>query len=278
MKIDCHIHITPKFISENVEAISEKEQYFGWLSASPQNKFATGEEVVEMLEREGFDKGIVFGFAFKDPALCKAVNDYTMEMVKKYPEKLIGFMVVSPEDKAMADEIARCVKGGLVGIGELFPEGQGWDLTGAHEKYPLGACCEKYGLPLLWHTNEPVGHAYAGKTKTTLQEVEAFVQHHPKTPIILAHLGGGLMFYETMKEVREQFSNVYYDTAAALFLYDPTLYQVADTIGIMEKIVFGSDFPLVTPSRYESGFVKSDISGEALKGMMGKNMVKLLKC
>ena len=277
MKIDTHIHITPPDLLRYREKIDEVESYFKWLSASPHNRFVTSEEVVAELNTTGFDQGVVFGFAFKDPALCKYVNDYTIEAIKKYPEKLLGYMVVSPKDRQMAYEIERCVQAGLFGIGELFPEGQGWDLYHAHEQTPLSRCCAIYQLPVLLHANETVGHQYIGKTKVTLDALEAFVRQHTKTPVILAHFGGGLMFFEAMRALKTAYSHVYYDTAAAIFLYEPCIYQIAKDLGIFHKLFFGSDYPLLSPRRYEESLRLSGLSLKEIQGLQGENYLQLIK-
>jgi len=121
--IDYHVHITPPELIDNWRKIAQKEDYFKLLSESPVNKFATAEDIVKELDRSGVDKAVVFGFGFKDMGLCRYVNDYVMRSIKKYPDKLIGYMVVSPNSKDMEKEMDRCLDGGLRGIGELFPHG-----------------------------------------------------------------------------------------------------------------------------------------------------------
>lgn len=274
MKIDTHIHITPPDLIRDWKKIAEREPYFKLLSETPHNRFATYETVADHLEEQGFDKGIVFGFSFQDRGLCQYVNDYTMEAVKAHPEKFIGFMTMPVHDKGFAKEVQRCYKGGLRGIGELFPEGQNLRLEELHLT-ELKACCLEYNLPLLLHANELVGHDYAGKTKVSQQSIETFIRHHQEIPIILAHFGGGLLFYELMKEIRSSFKNVYYDTAAAVFLYEPTIYKVIREIGILDKVFFGSDYPLLPISRYEEGL---NILERKEKGaIMGENALKLFK-
>ena len=274
MKIDTHIHITPPDLIRDYKKIGEREPYFKLLSETPHNRFATAEDVVSHLKVSEFDKGVVFGFSFQDMGLCKYVNDYTMEAVKNHPDQLIGFMTVPAGHKEMTGEIIRCYKGGLRGIGELFPEGQHLDLENLHHT-DLKACCMEYKLPLLLHTNELVGHYYAGKTSVSLQSVETFIRNHQEIPIILAHFGGGLLFYELMKEIRSTFKNVYYDTAAAIFLYEPTIYNVIREIGILDKIFFGTDYPLLPISRYETSL--DSLSKEEKAAVLGKNALKLLK-
>ena len=64
---------------------------------------------------------MIFGFAFNDIGLCQYVNDYVAEAVKRYPDKLIGYMVLVPTASGVEREIDRCLAMGLKGIGEIFP-------------------------------------------------------------------------------------------------------------------------------------------------------------
>ncbi len=275
MKIDCHIHITPPNLFD-LDIDWKEEPYFLWLMESKQNKFATAEEVVSHLDEVGFDKAIVFGFAFQNPKLCRYVNDYTIEQINKFPERLIGFMVVNPNDNELEKEVGRCVNRGLVGIGELFPQGQKFDLKTIHLTSKLKSCCEKYQLPILLHTNETVGHKYPGKTDVSLEEVEAFVENHSKTPIILAHLGGGIAFFESMKKMKKKFEYVYYDTAAILFLYESNIYSIMKEIGIFHKLLFGSDYPLVAISRYWKEIQENELPNELQRQLLGESVATLL--
>jgi predicted TIM-barrel fold metal-dependent hydrolase len=278
MKIDFHVHITPPDIIANWKKYAEKEPYFAQLCNSRNNRFATAEEVIGALEAENalFERAVVFGFAFRDLSLCRYVNDYVIEKAKQYPKRLTGFCVVSPCGEG-AKEIERCYSHGLAGVGELFPQGQGFDPANEKETALITDVCEEFDIPLLLHANEPVGHLYPGKTDVTLKHLETFVANNPELKIILAHWGGGLFFYETMGEIKEKFKNVYYDTAATPFLYDERIYNIAKTMGLCEKILFGSDFPLLQHSRYITAIEKSGLSTEEKQLIFGGNAEKLLK-
>jgi len=274
MKIDFHVHVTPPDISANWEKYAEKEPYFSLLSRGKVNKFASAEDVLSMLEKEGFDRAVVFGFAFCDMGLCRYVNDYVIEKVGRYPDKLTGFAVVPPCGKDAAGEIERCHDAGLKGVGELFPEGQGIDLEDRIQTMPLTGVCKERGLPLLLHANESVGRSYPGKTGVTLRQLEKFVSDNAGVKIVLAHWGGGIFLYETMKEIKEAFRDVYYDTSASPFLYDGRIYKAAKALGLCGKILFGSDFPLLPPSRYLAGIEESGFSGEEKALLFGGNAEK----
>jgi predicted TIM-barrel fold metal-dependent hydrolase len=276
MKVDFHVHVTPPDIIADWEKYAQREPYFSLLSRSKQNKFATAEDAAAMLVGAELGRAVVFGFAFRDLGLCRYVNDYVIEKTKEYPEKLIGFMVVPPQGEKAAKEIERCYSAGLKGVGELYPEGQGIDLENKNETAAITGACRELALPLLLHANEPVGHLYPGKSNVCLTQIAAFVSNNPGLDIVLAHWGGGLFFYETMKEIREKFSNVYYDTAASVFLYDSRIYRAAKALGLYKKILFGSDYPLLSPLRYYKDIEECGFSREEKEFIMGGNARRLL--
>jgi len=275
--IDFHVHITPPDIIADWQKYAEKEPYFALLSQSKRNKFAAAEDLIAALEADGtVNRAVVFGFAFRDVGLCRYVNDYVIEKVREYPEKLTGFMVTPVRSDETAKEIERCVRGGLAGVGELFPDGQGFDLEDKAQTRALTETCVEFSLPLLLHTNEPVGHYYPGKTDVSLRQLETFVSNNPELKIILAHWGGGLLFYETMNEIKEKFRNVYYDTAATPFLYDARIYRAAKALGLCDKILFGSDFPLLTFSRYFPALEDSGLDSKEKNLILTENAQRLL--
>jgi predicted TIM-barrel fold metal-dependent hydrolase len=280
MKIDFHVHVTPPDIIADWTKYADKEPYFSLFSHSKVNKFAAAQDVVSVLEKDGFDKAVIFGFGFNDIGLCRYVNDYVIEKVKQFPEKLIGFAVVPPggvkNGKETAKEIERCFNNGLKGVGELFPEGQGIDLVNEKETADLTGACKELGLPLLLHANETVGHDYPGKTNIPMYHLEKFILNNPELKIILAHWGGGILFYETMKEIKVGFRNVYYDTAVTPYLFDERIYRVAKALGLCEKIIFGSDFPILPPSRYIKGLENSGLCEDDKNLILGINAGRLL--
>ncbi|MGI6508918.1 MAG: amidohydrolase family protein [Saccharofermentanales bacterium] len=277
MKIDVHVHITPPDIIKDWEKYAANEPYFKMLSESPVNKFATAEQAVEALEADGFDMGVAFGFGFQDMGLCRYVNDYVIEKVREFPDRLVGFAVVVPQHREMERELIRCYENGLRGVGEIFPEGQEFALASAEEMSPFASLCTELDIPVLLHLNEPVGHYYAGKTKTTLWEAEQFARNFPELDIIYAHWGGGLFFYELMREVSRTLKNVYYDTAASIFLYGHKVYNVVKTLGFTDKILFGSDYPLLPLNRYFRDLGRSELTEDEKAAILGGNALRLLR-
>lgn len=277
MRIDTHVHVTPPEWIDDWRKVAEHEPYFKCLSESPVNKFATVPDVVARLDQDGFDKAVVFGFSFADMGRCRYVNDYVIDEAARYPDRIIGFASVVPNHPEAEKELIRCKEAGLFGVGELFPAGQPFDIADRRDTARFARVCDELNFPVIIHINEPVGHHYAGKTDTALKEVEAFIESAPEVTVILAHWGGGLFFYELMKEMREKLKHVYYDNAASIFLYGPQVYEVARTVGVLDKVLFGSDFPLLPPARYMPELDKTSLTDEEREGLLGEHARRLFE-
>jgi hypothetical protein len=136
---------------------------------------------------------------------------------------------------------------------------------------------EREGIPLLIHTNETIGHSYPGKGRTPLERFYEMILSFPTLPIILAHWGGGFPFYELMPEVAKVMTHVYYDTAASPFLYSKKIYAIASEIVGVEKILFGTDFPLISPRRYYKELEGSGLSKQDREKILGLNFSRLMQ-
>ncbi len=122
------------------------------------------------------------------------------------------------------------------------------------------------------HTNEPVGHPYPGKTPITLEQIYTLARTFPENRIILAHWGGGILFYNIMKkQAKETLKNIWYDTAASPFLFNSQIYDMAAIAGVIERVLFGTDFPLLTPDRYYQDLDNSHITPHQKDLILGKN-------
>ena len=278
MIIDFHTHIFPKAIRENRETYFPSEPAFKLLYDSPGSKLVGAKEIVAAMDEQGVDRSVVFGFPWKDSATFKMQNDYVMEVVTRYPERLVGLCCFDPFNKEAVPEARRCLEGGLSGIGEIAFYQSGIDDTALDMLTPLMEICLDKDLPFLIHTNEPVGHLYPGKTPNTLKQIYNLITRFSENNIVLAHWGGGIFFYNLLKkEVKERLKNVYFDTAASPFLYHLKIYRYAVEIAGLDKILFGSDFPLLKPARYFKELENAGLAKTQIDAISGLNAAKLLK-
>jgi predicted TIM-barrel fold metal-dependent hydrolase len=101
----------------------------------------------------------------------------------------------------------------------------------------------------MLHSTEPIGHLYPGKGEATPDKLFIWLSAYPTQPIVLAHWGGGLPFYELMPEVRAVTHYVAYDSAATTYLYNHSIFQHVAAIVGPERVVFGSDYPILRQDR-----------------------------
>ena len=275
--IDVHTHIFPPEIVQHREDFFSDDPAFRWLYESPQARLSTAEELLLAMEAEGVEKSVIFGFPWRSLKLMRRHNDYILEAQHRFPRHLIGFACVNALESGAAAEVERCLASGCRGVGELafYQEGLGDDMIAALR--PIADLCEGYNVPLLLHANEPVGHTYPGKSPMQLGELYNLIKSFPDLNLILAHWGGGLLFFNLLKkEISAALKNVYFDTAASPYLYRQEIYRLAAEIIGPEKILFGSDYPLLSPSRYLKEMTEGGLAPEHQELMTSQNALKIL--
>ena len=278
MIIDFHTHIVFPAIRKNRQDFFDSEPEFKLLYESPKSRLAGAKDIVAAMDDQCVDRSVVFGFPFRNADTVRENNDYVLEAVQRFPDRLIGFCCVDPSHESAADEVKRCLNAGCSGVGELAFYGKGVDETALEMLNPIMSVCKEKKCVALIHTNEPVGHLYPGKSPMTLAQIFNLIKRFSENKIVLAHWGGGIFLYNLMKrEVKESFQNVWFDTAASPFLYDIKVYQAAKEIIGLKKILFGTDYPLLTPARYFKDMKAAGLSDEEIRIVCGKNAEKLLK-
>ena len=281
MIVDFHTHIFPPRIKENRERYVQTDVCFAELYSSPKASLASAEDLVSSMDREGVDVSVILNGGWATHQLCVEINDYILESVSRYPKRLIGFCGIPlrtlPQSAEVAvSEIERCVKGGARGVGELRPDTQ---LPGGSEPETLRPVIDvirEHGLVLLVHASEPVGHRYPGKGGVTPDILYSLITTFLDISVVCAHWGGGLPFYALMPEVKDAMSNTFFDTAASPFLYSSGVYRQAVELVGAEKILFGSDYPLLAQGRLLREIESAGLSPDAKELVLSGNACRLL--
>ena len=210
MILDFHTHIFPAEICKNREKYFYLEPAFELLYHSPKAKMIDNGKIIKAMDEDGVTQSVIFGFPWKNSDLFKKHNDYIMEAVHRYSGRLIGFCCFDPMSKDAVPEILRCFGCGMSGVGELAFYGSDFNEAKLEKLAPIMEICREMDWPILIHTNEPIGHAYPGKTPITLIQIYRLVKKFSKNKIILAHWGGGLFFFQLLKkEVKKVCENIY---------------------------------------------------------------------
>src|SRR4030043_2119114 len=275
--IDFHTHIFPPWLKERRDEYAKSDPCFSLLYGQPKARVATAEELIASMDEADIDLSVVLNAGWVSHELCVKTNDYILDSVSRYPTRLVGFCAIQPKaGYAAIAELERCAKAGAKGIGELRSDTQGFDLSDEATMKPLVDAALKHDLIFLTHSSEPVGHSYFGKGSITPDILYPFIVKFPNLKLVCAHWGGGLPFYTLMPEVGKALSNVYFDTAATPFLYKPQIFkQVADMIG-SDKILFGSDYPLLSPRRIIDQIESTRLSQKDKARILGGNAQRLL--
>ena len=262
MVIDFHTHIFHEKVQTEREKFFDSEPEFKLLYESEKSKIVGAESLIEMMDEQEVELSVVFGFPWRNSDHARENNDYIIESVKKYPDRLKGFACFDVMSEGAADETKRCLEAGLSGVGELAFYLSGIDEKAINYLAPIMEILIDFGnLPCMIHTNEPVGHKYPGKTPVTLEQIYNLAKAFPKNKLVFAHFGGGVFFYNIMKkDVKAVLKNVWFDTAAAPYLYDPAIYKLVSDSGMIDKLLFGTDYPLLQPARYIKDIDESGIS------------------
>ncbi len=277
MVIDFHTHVFPTDLRERRDDLLAGDLTLSTLYSNPAARMASAEELVSTMDGAGIDVSVMQGIGWNDVGLARHANDYAIEAVRRFPMRLRGFCSVNPRWGAAAvAEVERCAKAGLSGIGELHPDTQGFDLGDEVTMAPIVEAATALGMPILTHASEPVGHPYAGKGRTTPDVLERFIAGFPDATLICAHWGGGLPFYALMPEVLASLQNVFFDTAASPFLYRPDVFPTVVQLVGDDKVLLGTDYPLIDQKRLIRQVTDAPISDEAKDGILYTNAARLL--
>ena len=276
MVIDAHCHILPPSFSGRRAEIAQRDATFAALLSDPAATIASAEDLLSSMDRNGVERAMVMGMGWTDPDVAMEANDYIIQAVIDNPSRLTGFCSVNPAwGDPVVTEVIRCSAAGLVGIGELHADTQSFDIGSVSAMAPVMEMARSDRLPVLVHASEPVGHRYPGKGSTTPDKLYRFIQNFPGNVIICAHWGGGLPFYSLMPEVKESLKNVYFDSAASPFLYNPKVFAIMSELVGEGKVLFASDYPLLDISRLLEQARNAGLAPDVETALLSGNVAKL---
>lgn len=255
------------------------------------------ERLVREMDEAGIDKTILLALdghlKFRSNLTYKEYNNYVAEILKEYPDKFIGFAGIDPRrGKEAIMELERCVE--ELGFGGV----KFWTLTGFYPDdknyYSFYQRVEELKVPILVHTG--LGPQYTYLKFCQPIYVDTIAVDFPEIKFIMAHMGDP--FTNQAFAVAGKNPNVYIDISAwepvlklspAAFIQ--SIYQAKMTCGI-EKILFGSDWPLFTHILSQAEWVKGikklkippplklmgfeEFTEEDKNAILGENAAKML--
>lgn len=208
-------------------------------------------------------------------------NDFVAGAVRQHPDAFLGFASVDPhKGKRALREVQRAVEDlGLRGL-KLHPGVQQF-LLNDRAHYPLWELCQRLGIPILTHTGMsgrgagvPGGDGIRLQPTRPVPYIDDLAGDFPGLTIIGAH--PSWPWQDEMLAIAVHKANVYIDLSGWLPRYfSKSLVQYASTL-LADKVLFGSDFPLITADRWLEDFAAAPFKDQVRPRILYGNAVRLL--
>jgi predicted TIM-barrel fold metal-dependent hydrolase len=198
---------------------------------------------------EGVDLAFVFGIR-ATRAGVDTPHEFVADFVKATRTHCVGFMALDPSDPDALEQLHHGVLLGLRGI-KLYPVLAHFDPRDERHD-PFYAAATEAGLITLWHmgaTPSPEGRLDLSQPLL----VDEVARRHPGLTQIIAHLGHPWQ-RDTMVVLRKN-RRVFADVSAAWARPADGHRALirAQEWGVVDKLLFGSDFPVWTPAEAIAG-------------------------
>ena len=218
----------------------------------------------------------------------KSSNQEIADLVRKYPDKFIGFGSVNPnKDENYVDAKLQEISDlGLKGI-KMLPTFQMFNPSENKNFERICEYCEKNRKVLLYHTGcDPGPWENLSLSEDANPKYLTKILEKYSLTIVLAHTGSysawkpGIWLNEAL-ELGRKFDSVYFDTAAvsSIIFSEKTLNKIREVVGL-ERLLFGSDYPVVWGSdiKYEVDFIKSCnyLTVQEKEKILGLNAAEIL--
>ncbi|WBB90431.1 amidohydrolase family protein [Verrucosispora sp. WMMC514] len=198
----------------------------------------------------------------------------------EHADVLIPFGSVDPRTGAAALDLAgRLIEDEGVRGFKFHPTVQGFDPS--DERYaPLWGLLEKAGVPALFHTGQtgigagmPGGYGFRlGLSNPML--LDPVAAEFPDLQIIMAH--PSVPWQDEALSVATHKPNTWIDLSGWSPKYFPAeLVRYANSL-LKRRVLFGTDYPLLTPDRWLRDVRATDLKPEVLPGILKDNAVRLL--
>jgi hypothetical protein len=249
-------------------------KYFGAEPIQP-----TAQEVADYYRERGI---LAVVFTVDDEAGMgrrRLGNDEVLEAARANPDVMIPFGSVDPhKGKLGVREARELIDAGVRGF-KFHPNTQAF-WPNDPEYFPLYEVIAEAGLIALFHSGTTgIGAGMPGGGGVRLKysnpmAVDDVAAEFPELDIILAH--PSFPWQDEALAIAVHKPNVYIDLSGWSPKYFPqNLVQYTNTL-LRHKMLFGSDYPLISPDRWLSDFEKIPIRDEVRPLVLKENAAKLL--
>ena len=259
MIIDIHAHIYPEKIAEKATlAVSH------FYEEAPMAFKGISDKLIESGSKIGVEKYVVHSVSTK-PEQVESINNFIISETQKHPE-FIGFGTMHQDYKDFEQELKRIKQLGLVGL-KLHPDFQKFqaDCPQMDDVYEVLA---ELKMPVLFHAGD-CRYDFSGPRR-----ILNVLKKHPNLTIIAAHFGGYTEWEESFEVLAG--NNLYFDTSSSTWKIPMDLANKIIKKHGVDKMLFGSDFPMWNHTDELARFNKLDLTEADKEAVLYKNAKELL--
>jgi predicted TIM-barrel fold metal-dependent hydrolase len=207
-------------------------------------------------------------------------NEEVAEAAQKNPDVMIAFASIDPHKGKMgAREARRLVEEHGVKGFKFHPTVQGF-YPYDEIAWPIYDVINEFKMPAVFHS----GHSGIGSGMrcggglrleySNPMHLDDVAIRFPDMQIIIAH--PSFPWQDEALSVAMHKPNVYIDLSGwSPKYFPPQLVQYANTL-LKDRVLFGSDFPLISPERWLKDFEEGGFRDEVKPGILKGNAVRLL--
>ncbi len=209
-------------------------------------------------------------------------NEEVAEVAAEHADALIPFASIDPHKGKMGIREARKLieEYGVRGF-KFHPSSQGFYPNDQKMAYGLYEVIAAAGLPALFHTGQTgVGAGAPGGMGIRLKYsnpiyLDDVAADFPDLTIVMAH--PSFPWQDEALSIATHKPSVYIDLSGwSPKYFPPNLIQYSNTL-LRERILFGTDYPVLSPDRWIADFEKLPIKEEVRPLIMRENAIKMLK-
>jgi len=234
----------------------------------------TLEDTIKDMDDAGVDKSVIVAvdaeitFGFKTP------NELVAEAMTRYPDRLIGFAGVDPRKGKLALKELECAIRELGLKGLKFIPHLNELRTNDSIMYSIYEMAQDLNIPILFHT----GTQYHARTRLRYchpLDLDDVAVDFPRLKIVVAHFGWPWVSEAIAIALRHE--NVYLNVAGWAPKHYPEIFIQYMNGPLKGKVLFGSDFPLLTRKRIISELKSHPmIKPQILQMILSDNPKRLL--
>ncbi|PTY04701.1 amidohydrolase [Opitutaceae bacterium EW11] len=251
--VDAHVHLYPPDANRDPAGWARKQGETHWeiLCARVRKNglavqgFPSVDELLRTMDAAGVDRAVLQAWYWERHDTCVLQNRFFAACLAAHPDRISACLTFHPGAGADAvlQELRWAKDHGFCGVGEMSPHSQAFAVDDPVWREALQACAV-LALPVMLHVTEPAGKGYPGRILTPLDDFVRLAREHRATQFILAHWAARLPLDPQLGPESRSLLNVAYDTAASPLLYPAGVFrEMIAAVGV-DRVLFGSDYPL----------------------------------